>query len=45
MLGMDERRYKLWWSGNLDGVEVMVKDKLREKVVEVCSCVDSYVAL
>ena len=38
MLGMKGRRYKLWWSGECDGVSgvgVMVKEELCEKVVEV----------
>ena len=38
MLGMEGRRYKLWWSGKGDevgGVVVMVKEELYEKVVEV----------
>ena len=35
---MKGRKYKLWWSGKgdgADGVGVMVKDALCEKVVEV----------
>ena len=32
---MKGRRYKLWWSGKGDGVAVMVKGELCEKVVEV----------
>ena len=38
MLGMKRRRYVLWWSGKGDrvvGVEVMLKEELFEKVVEV----------
>ena len=38
MLGMDGRRYNLWWSGKGDivgGVGVMVKDELCEMGVEV----------
>ena len=38
MLRMEGRRYKLWWSGKgdgVDGVEVLVKEELCEKVVEV----------
>ena len=38
MLGMKGRRYKLWWSGNGDGVGgegAMVKEKQCKKVVEV----------
>ena len=38
MLGVKERGYKLWWSGKGDGdggVEVMVKEYLCVKVVEV----------
>ena len=38
MLGMNGRRHKVWWSGKGDGVggvEVMVREKLCEKVVEV----------
>ena len=37
MLGMNGRRHKLWWSGKEDGVDgmgVMVKKELCEKVVE-----------
>ena len=33
MLGMIERRYKLWWSGKLDGVGgvgIMMKEELCE---------------
>ena len=44
MLGMKGRRYKLWWSGKGDGVGgvgVMVKEELREKVVEVRRVSDS----
>ena len=36
--GVMGRRYKLWWSGNSDGmggVGVLVKEELCEKVVEV----------
>ena len=33
---MKGRRYRLWWSGKGDdGVSVMVKEELCEKVVEV----------
>ena len=38
MLGMKRRRYKLWWCGKGDGVggvEVMVKEKLCVKVLDV----------
>ena len=38
IVGVKERRYKLWLSGNSDGtggVEVLVKGELFEKVVEV----------
>ena len=38
MIGVEGRRYKLWWSGNCDGfggVGVLVKEELCEKVVEV----------
>ena len=38
MLGMKERRYRLWWSGKgyeVCGVGVMVKEELCEKVLEV----------
>ena len=38
MLGMNERRYELWWSVNVDGVGgigVMVKEELCKKVVDV----------
>ena len=38
LLGAMGRRYKLWWSGNRDGiggVGILVKEELCEKVVEV----------
>ena len=38
ILGMKGKRYKLWWSGKADGVcgvEVMVKEGLYKKVVEI----------
>ena len=35
MLKMKGRRYKLWWSEKRDGVSVMVKEELCEKVVDV----------
>ena len=38
MLGVKGRRYKLWWSGIVDGVGgvgVMVKEELCEKVVDI----------
>ena len=38
MMGVKGRRYKLWWSGNCEGiggVGVLVKEELCEKVVEV----------
>nr|XP_006813171.1 PREDICTED: uncharacterized protein LOC102806937 [Saccoglossus kowalevskii] len=38
MMGVEGRRYKLWWKGNNDelgGVGVLVKEELWEKVVEV----------
>ena len=36
MLGMNGRRYKLWWSGDgVGGVGVMVKEELCEKALEV----------
>ena len=38
MMGMNGRRYRLWWSGKGDrvgGVGVMVKEELCRKVVEV----------
>ena len=36
MLGMEGKRYKLWWSGKgIGGVGVMVKEELCEKVVDV----------
>ena len=44
MLGMKRRRYKQLWSGKGDevgGVEVMVKDELCKKVVEVRRVSDS----
>ena len=37
-LGVKDRRYKLWWSVNSDGiggVGVLVKEELCEKLVEV----------
>ena len=37
-MGVNGRRYKLWWSGNSDGtggVGVLVKEALCEKVVVV----------
>ena len=37
-MGVKGRRYKLWWSGNSDGmggVGVLVKEELCEKVMEV----------
>ena len=37
-MGVKDRRYKLWWSGNSDGtvcVGVLVKEELFEKMVEV----------
>ena len=37
-LGVFERRYKLWWSGNssgIGGVGILVKEELCEKVVDV----------
>ena len=37
MLGMEGRKYKLWWAGRRDGVGgvvVMVMEKLCDKVVE-----------
>ena len=37
-VGCRGRRYKLWWSGNNDGIEgvgILVKEELCEKVVEV----------
>ena len=34
-MGVKGKRYKLWWSGNVKGVGVMVKEELCEKVVEV----------
>ena len=39
-MGVKGRRYKLWWSGNNDGTEgvgVLVKEELCEKIVEVQS--------
>ena len=38
VLGVEERRYKLWWSGNdvgKSGVGILVKDELCESVVEI----------
>ena len=38
MVGMGERKYKLWWSSRSDwvgGVRVMVKEELCERVMEV----------
>ena len=43
-VGMKGRRYKLWWSGNSDGmggVGVLVKGERYDKVVEVRSKSDS----
>ena len=37
-VGVNSRRYKLWWCGNNDGIEgvgILVKEELCEKVVEV----------
>ena len=37
-LGVKNRRYKLWWSGNdsgMNGVGILVKEELCEKVVEI----------
>ena len=37
-MGVKERRYKLWWSGNASGTGgfgILVKEELFEKVVEV----------
>ena len=37
-MGVKGKRYKLWWSGNSDGMEsvgVSLKEELCEKVVEV----------
>ena len=48
MLGMEERRYKLWWSGKGDafgGDGVMVKEELCEKVVDVGRVRDGVVAV
>ena len=36
--GLQGRKYKLWWSGNQeghDGVGVLVKEELYDKLVEV----------
>ena len=38
LIGVQGRRYKLWWSGNYEGhggVGVLVKEELYDKVVEV----------
>ena len=38
MMGMKGRKYKMWWSGKgdgVDGVGVVVKEELCDKVVEV----------
>ena len=48
MLGMEGRRYKLLWSGKGDGVggvDVMVKEELCEKVVEVRMASDTVMTL
>ena len=47
-VGVKGRRYKLWWSGNSDGMEavgVLVKEELCEKVVEVQRKRDRVMAL
>ena len=38
MLSMEEKRYKLWWSGKVDGVGgigVMVNEELCERLIGV----------
>ena len=48
MLGMEEKRYKLWWSGKGDGVGgviVMMKEELCERVVEVKRVSDRMIAV
>ena len=45
MLGIEGRKYKLWWFGKGDGVGgagVMVMEELCEKVVEVRRVNDNY---
>ena len=47
-VGIKGRRYKLWWSGNNDGiggVEILVKEELCEKVVEVRRTSDRVMAM
>ena len=37
-VGVKGRRYKLWWSGNYDGIGgagILVKEELCKKVVEI----------
>ena len=37
-LGMNKRKYKLWWAGNflgIGGVAILVKEELGKKVAEV----------
>ena len=37
-IGVERRRYRLWWSGNKagkSGVEILVKEELCESVVEI----------
>ena len=42
---MKGRRFKLWWSGKGDGVGVMVKEELCEKVVKVRRVSDGVMTL
>ena len=48
VLGMEGRRYKLWWSGKrggIDGVGVTVKEELCENLVAVRMITDRVMAL
>ena len=48
LIGLQGRRYKLWWSGNQEGcggVGVMVKEELYDKVVEVTRVNDRVMSL
>ena len=48
LIGLQGRRCKLWWSGNqegYDGVGVLVKEELYDKVVEVRKVNDRVMSL
>ena len=48
MLGMEGRKYKLWWSEKGDGVGgvgIMVKEEFYEKVVDVRRVSDRVMAV